>query len=308
MVSALLPLDGGHRTVLGRGDNNLAPRLGLCQLLLQSCNIAIDRRELRLIFQRQVPQFALQRENLALGGEAAALERAKPHGFVEPVLLRLLQVPLDRQAALAQLALRRREILGQRQPAPLQIVLPRELFLLGAERRKPARQLLRLSRGHPVLQVALGGQTGAPGQKQACDLFLSGTECFAPELGRDRKQGSVPVDFHTFSHVELRYRAGLRCEDADEALLRHQPAVDPFLSGVAREKQQAQDRRHRQGGEDREEAVRETGREQDRTQPLGLALGDDLGSEERFVRARTFLTGHDSRLPTHTAHSIIPAR
>lgn len=91
------------------------------------------------------------------------------------------------------------------------------------------------------------------------------------------------MNFRTLFHVDLRDHAGLGRMDSHEPLLRHQPASNSRLASIVGEEQQPQNGRSRKRGEDSEQAVRKSGRDQHRAEPFRLALGEHRLTKEGLV-------------------------
>jgi hypothetical protein len=75
-------------------------------------------------------------------------------------------------------------------------------------------------------------QAVAPGHELAGDFLLGGPEGGALQLGGEHEQMLPRARFRALTHVQLGDHPGLRRQHPDDALLRHQPAVDARLARV----------------------------------------------------------------------------
>ena len=178
----------GQRARLRGGDDDLALRLGLGQLLVDLGDLAVDVGELQTLAQRRLVPLGRELQPAALERRALALERLQRQPLVERILLRLAQVLLDDEVAVAELALPCQRRVGEIDACPLELELPLHLGELGVDHREPRGLRRDLRREERPVVLPLGDQAVAPGPERPEHLALRGAHRLRPPLGREHRQ------------------------------------------------------------------------------------------------------------------------
>ena len=195
----------GQRARLRGGDDDLALGLGLGELLLdlrrpggRSRRAAAPRAAAPRPARPRAPA-GCARASCAARSSVCSASR-----WSSAVLLRLAQVLLDDEVAVAELALPRQRRVGEIDPCPLQLELPLHLVELGGDHREPRGLRRDLRREERPVALPLGDAgcragRGAP----AAPRPASPPTASRPPLGREHRERRAGGDLEPLLRIDL---------------------------------------------------------------------------------------------------------
>ena len=286
-AAARLGLDGGHRAVLGRGDDDLAPRLGLRDLLFQRARLRVRSRRSGVWF-------------LSGNSRSSLSSISRLHVNSDCRLRSSVCTLIDWRSFSSSLPAARSQRTSRlsnscrcrstffiasvsRDRCSSNLLVDQCLLLAHAASRRLRSSICwakssawrSRSASHAVAPAGTAGGRSPGGSRQAP---RSAPRSRAPPAGCRRGLPCPPV--HAAAH-----HAGLRREDPDDALFRHQPTVDAALCGyIPRTRTGPAWPPRRQDGEAGEHVVGNRGRQQHGAEPLHLVFRNHLLAEQRLIR------------------------